>query len=188
MRAMIEGFLTGNFRQWGATQYAQYQRALGQSEYCGIELEFVSVPSTEEQVKLIERKIRFVNSREIIHLFSVSNPKEFRKELIEVWTFLLNTVPVSGSIHFNHQVLLNWSTLNNKRNSSYFIREDIYNVRHEVAYRMENKYGVGTLNWEDMFLQMLQSYGNRFNGTTKVLPEFDYPKNRQLTRFIPRTC
>ncbi len=188
MKAMIEGFLTGNFRQWGATQYAQYQRCLGQSEYCGIELEFVSVPSTEAQVKLVGREIRFVHSKEVIYLFSVSDPKKFRKELIDIWTFLLNTIPVNGSVHFNHQVLMNLNDAYNKKNTTYFSHDDIYNVRHEIANRLENKWGVGTLNWEDMFLQMLQSYGNRFKDATRVLPEFKYPKNRQLTRFIPRTC
>lgn len=188
MKKMIEGFLTGNFRRWGATQYAQYHRCLGQSEYCGIELEFTAVPSIDEQVKLIEREIKFVHSKEIIHLFSVSDPIKFRKELIEIWTFLLKNVPVSGSVHFNHQVLYSAYDIRLKRNGTHYVREDIYNPSNIVACRLENKYGVGTLNWEDMFLQMLQSYGNRLCNTTRVLPQFDYPKNRQLTRFIPKTC
>ncbi len=188
MKKMIEGFLTGNFRRWGATQYAQYQRALGQSQYCGIELEFIEEPSVDVKIQMIERNIKFVHNIECIYLFDVSNPIKFRKELIEIWTFLLKNVPVSGSVHFNHQILHNPYDFRSKRNGTYNIREDIYNPNNIVACRLENKKGVGTLNWEDMFLQMLESYGNRLWNGPRVLPKFDYPKNRQLTRFIPKTC
>jgi hypothetical protein len=186
MRAMIEGFLTGNFRQWGATQYSQYQRSLGQSQYCGIELEFITEPSADVKVMMVERNIKFVHNVECIYLFDVSNPRKFRKELIEVWTFLLKNVPVSGSVHFNHQVLMSNYDARSKRNVSYYTREDIYNPNNIVACRLENKKGVGTLNWEDMFLQMLISYRERFGETKIKIPEFNYPKSRQLTRFIPK--
>lgn len=122
---MLRGLIHGNVRGWGAIQYQQYARLLGNRHKVGIELEIAGKTNEEAVHKLIEKGFLFSrldhnngnpfyvalhyrticrDEYEIQYLFDVRDPLSFYKEAQKVYnTCKQLSVPTYGSTHVNVQ-------------------------------------------------------------------------------------
>lgn len=144
---MVKGLVTGNFRSWGPTQYAQYYRALGKRQKVGIELE-VNQSLQEEQeffLKSFGCKFSWVNADafELQYLFDVTNPKRFYEEVCRFGTLLkLQQVCTWGSTHVNLQLMMSSDV--NINSTGRLIRID------GSVNRLENKCGPVWTNHKEL--------------------------------------
>lgn len=163
MREVIKGLLTCNFRSWGPTQFRQYHSLFGHCGHCGIEIEFKTsnCPKLLGKPWIYTRALKcdqggyFVEA-EVTRLYDVTNPILFVKELRQSWSELLKAgIDMSGSLHVNHQ----WERAKPAPFMSYSEGKlDIDSRSPDGRVRLECKKGVCSYNWEDILVQMINSY------------------------------
>lgn len=187
-----QGLLTGNFRHWGAREWASYRKLFAPHPRIGIELETVvrmslaGLPARKLSSlfsRLDSEWVKLSSTKELQCLFNTPDPKRFHKQVTDLWNLLKrHYVPTTGSVHINLQLEHAEGTRDLLLENSYgggVHFEDVHSTVTDAVTtcRYEIKAAIGTINPEDLLIQLVAAaYYYRTKGNRLPYPSW-YPQS-----------